>query len=125
MVAALRPRHAAAGQVSTFTDGRPPATVGGQRLARVAGAQPLGSGAVINLGTLRRALGGRGIRPCDGHLGPLESHAPRERADEFVAADSVLVDRYERLTDDERTDLRVDVGFLAFPLTVAWPLGCG
>ena len=45
--------------------------------------------------------------------------SPRERADEFVAADTVLVDRYERLTDEERTDLRVDVGFLPFPLTVA------
>jgi len=45
--------------------------------------------------------------------------SPQQRADEFVAADRILVDRYERLTDDERTDLRVDVGFLPFPLTVA------
>jgi hypothetical protein len=37
--------------------------------------------------------------------------SPEERADELIAADAALVDRYQRLTGEERSDLRFELGF--------------
>lgn len=80
----------------------------------------LGSGAVINLGTLLSALGETG-EPTEAEVvwARWDAMTPDERAKEFVVADSALVDRYQRLTDAERSDLRIELGFLPFPLTVA------
>ena len=80
----------------------------------------LGSAAVINLGTLQGALGEAG-EPTEAELiwARWDAMSPRERADELIAADTALVDRYQRLTGEERSDLRIELGFLPFPLTVA------
>ena len=80
----------------------------------------LGSGAVINLGTLRGALGETG-EPTEAKVvwARWDAMSPDERAEEFVVADTALVDRYQRLTDAERSDLRIELGFLPFPLTAA------
>ena len=121
VIAALRREHdQLAALVGTFTDDdlRRPSGASDWDVSQV--LSHLGSGAVINLGTLQSALGEAG-EPTEPKIiwDRWNAMSPRERADEFVTADTVLVDRYERLTDEERTDLRVDVGFLPFPLTVA------
>jgi uncharacterized protein (TIGR03083 family) len=121
VIAALRREHdGLAALVGTLTD---------DDLVRPSGASDwdvsqvlshLGSAAVINLGTLQSALSeaGEATEP-EAIWARWNAMGPRERADEFVAADTVLVDSYQRLTDDQRADLRLDVGFLPFPLTVA------
>ncbi len=121
VIAALRREHdQLVALVSTFTeeDLRRPSGASDWDVSQV--LSHLGSGAVINLATLQSALGEAG-EPTEPKIiwDRWNAMSPRERADEFVAADTVLVDRYERLTDDERTDLRIELGFLPFPLTVA------
>ena len=121
VIAALRREHdQLTALVGTFTDDdlRRPSGASDWDVSQV--LSHLGSAAVINLGSLQSALGEAG-EPTEPKIiwDRWNAMSPRERADEFVTADTVLVDRYERLTDEERTDLRVDVGFLPFPLTVA------
>ena len=78
VIAALRREHdQLAALVSTFTedDLRRPSGASDWDVSQV--LSHLGSGAVINLGTLQSALGeaGRADRAED-HLGPLERHEP-------------------------------------------------
>lgn len=44
---------------------------------------------------------------------------PRERAHQYVLADSALVEWYEALSEAQRTDLQIDLGFLPTPVSVA------
>lgn len=82
----------------------------------------LGSGAEINLATLERALSGGGPAP-DGFNQSVwdrwNAMGPVEHRDRFIEADRRLVERYESLDATTRADLRVDVGFMPAPLTVA------
>ena len=97
---------------------RPPSGASDWDVSQVLGH--LGSAAVINLGTLQSALAEAAEQTEPEVIwARWNAMSPQERADEFIAADTVLVDRHQRLTDGERTDLRMDVGFLPFPLTVA------
>lgn len=80
----------------------------------------LGSGAVINLGTLQGALGEVEEQEEPQTIwARWNAMSPRERADGFLASDTALVDRYEALTETQRAELRIELGFLPFPLTVA------
>ena len=121
VIAALRREHdQLTALVGTFTDDdlRRPSGASDWDVSQV--LSHLGSAAMINLGSLQSALAEAG-EPTEPEViwARWNAMSPRERADAFVAVDTVLVDRYQRLTDDERTDLRIDVGFLPFPLTVA------
>ena len=121
VIAALRREHdQLATLVQTFTeeDLRRPSGASDWDVSQVLGH--LGSAAVINLATLRGALGEAG-EPTEPAV--IWAHwdvmGPQERADGLIQADAALVDRYQRLTADERSDLRIELGFLPFPLTVA------
>ena len=121
VIAALRRGHDQLTRlVGTFTeeDLRRPSGAADWDVSQVLGH--LGSSAVINLGTLRGALGDPG-EPTEAELiwTRWDAMSPQERADELIAADAALVDRYQRLTGEERSDLRFELGFLPFPLTVA------
>lgn len=121
VIAALRTEHdTLAGLVAELSD---------DDLVRPSGASEwdvsqvlshLGSGAVINLGTLQETLGEGGDHEDPPTIwARWNAMSPRERADGFLAADAALVRRYEALTDAERADLRIELGFLPFPLTAA------
>ena len=121
VIAALRREHdQLTALVGTFTeeDLRRPSGASDWDVSQV--LSHLGSAAVINLATLQGALKEAG-EPTEPTViwARWNAMSPRERADEFIAADTALVDRYERLTDAERSELRLEVGFLPFPLTVA------
>lgn len=82
----------------------------------------LGSGAVIGLAALEASLEGRPNPGTDFNKevwARWDGMGPDERADEFVAANTALVERYEGLDDATREDLRVDLGFLPQPIPVA------
>ena len=82
----------------------------------------LGSGAVINLATLEAALTGEpnpGREFNQSVWNEWNAKSPRERADDFLAADAALVEAYEALDADQRESLRIDVGFLPAPIDVA------
>jgi uncharacterized protein (TIGR03083 family) len=82
----------------------------------------LGSGAEINEGTLERA-GAHPASPPDGFNQGVwqrwDAMGPVEQRDAFIVANRALVERYESLTEDERRDLRVDLGFLPAPIGIA------
>lgn len=82
----------------------------------------LGSGAEINLATLRAALG-EGEQP-DGDFNKRvwarwDAMTPTEHADGFLQADQQLVECYEALDAATRESLRLDLGFLPQPVDVA------
>jgi uncharacterized protein (TIGR03083 family) len=121
VIAALRREHdQLTTLVGTFTeeDLRRPSGAGDWDVSQV--LSHLGSAAVINLGTLRGALEEAAEPPEPTVIwARWDAMGPRERADELIEADTALVDRYQRLTAEERSDLRIELGFLPFPLTVA------
>lgn len=82
----------------------------------------LGSGAEISLASLDRALTGD-TSSLDGFNQKVwarwDAMAPREQRDGFVEANTRLVERYEGLDAATREDLRIDLGFLPEPVTVA------
>ena len=81
----------------------------------------LGSGAVINLATLEGSLGGPAPGPGfnQGVWAKWNAMGRRERADSFLVAADALIERYESLTDDERENARIDLGFMPQPVPVA------
>lgn len=80
----------------------------------------LGSAAVLNLGTMQAAAGESGERQTPESVwGRWNAMSPRERAEQYVAADEALVEWYEALSEEQRTDLRIDLGFLPTPVSVA------
>lgn len=82
----------------------------------------LGSGAEIALATLERALAGGGPAP-DGFNESVwdrwNAMTPVAQRDNFVAANERLVERYESLDGRTREELRIDLGFLPAPVSVA------
>jgi uncharacterized protein (TIGR03083 family) len=82
----------------------------------------LGSGAEIGLATLESALDG-GKSPGgefnEGVWARWNAMSPTEQRDEFVAANRRFVERLEGLDATTRTELRVDMGFLPAPISVA------
>lgn len=121
VIAALRREHDLfLSLVGTLTeeDLRRPSGATDWNVSQVLGH--LGSAAVINLDTLRGVLGEAG-EPTEAEVvwARWDAMSPDERAEEFLVADAALVDRYQQLTDDQRSDLRIELGFLPFPLTVA------
>lgn len=121
VIAALGREHdLLASLVGTLTaeDLRRPSGAGDWNVSQVLGH--LGSAAVINLGTLLGALGEAG-EPTEAEVvwARWDAMSPDERAEELLVADAALVDRYQQLTDDERSDLRIELAFLPFPLTAA------
>lgn len=81
----------------------------------------LGSGAEIGAATLGAAL--EGGRLPDGFNQAVwdrwNALTPREQADGFLSSDTVLVESFEALTPQQRAGLRIDLGFLPTPLSVA------
>ncbi|NHA69608.1 maleylpyruvate isomerase family mycothiol-dependent enzyme [Phycicoccus flavus] len=82
----------------------------------------LGSGAEISAATLAASVEGSSP-PADGFNQSVwdrwNARSPREQADGFLAADAGLLDRIEALTEDQRRDLQVDLGFLPAPVPVS------
>jgi uncharacterized protein (TIGR03083 family) len=82
----------------------------------------LGSGAEIGLATLEAAL--KGDRPPDSAFNHSvwdrwNAMPPVEHRDGFLAANRRLVERYEGLDAATRAELRVDMGFLPAPISLA------
>jgi uncharacterized protein (TIGR03083 family) len=82
----------------------------------------LGSGAEIGLATLEAAL--KGEAPPDSAFNHSvwdrwNAMPPIEHRDGFLAANPRLVERYEGLDATTRAQLRVDMGFLPAPISVA------
>jgi uncharacterized protein (TIGR03083 family) len=87
----------------------------------------LGSGAEIQHHTVSRALGGD-----DGDAGDAPGNQeiwdrwnalpPLEQAEEFVTSDERLVSLFESLTPEQRSSVRVDLGFLPAPVSLLTPL---
>ena len=87
----------------------------------------LGSGAEIALATVEAALEGT------GNPGPEFNRTvwarwdalitPTERAAGFLRANEALVQRFEKLDDTTRAQLRIDLGFLPEPVDVATAAG--
>ena len=82
----------------------------------------LGSGAEISLAALERALSGAGAAP-DGFNQTVwdrwNALPPLAHRDAFVQANLALVERYEGLDPATREELRIDLGFLPAPVSVA------
>ena len=86
----------------------------------------LGSGAEISAATLAASVDGSGPRPDGANEAVWDrwnALSPREQARGFVAADAALLDRIETLTEDQRRDQQVDLGFLPAPVPVATYVG--
>ncbi|MYS24148.1 TIGR03083 family protein [Streptomyces sp. DvalAA-14] len=82
----------------------------------------LGSGAEINLATLRGALAGTGNPGADFNKSTWarwDAMSPADRADGFLASDEALVAAYEELDGPTRAELRIDLGFTPQPVDVA------
>jgi uncharacterized protein (TIGR03083 family) len=82
----------------------------------------LGSGAEISRAAVERALAGGGAAPEDFNPGVWarwDAMSPADQRDGFVAANELLVERYESLDAGQRAGLRVDLGFLPAPVSVA------
>ena len=107
------------------------ANLGEKELTAPSGAQDwdvshvlshLGSGAEIAQATLERALSGAGSPP-EGFNPSVwarwDAMGPAEHRDGFVEANRRLVERYEGLDAATRDDLRIDLGYLPAPVSVA------
>jgi uncharacterized protein (TIGR03083 family) len=82
----------------------------------------LGSGAEIAQATVERARARAGSPPDGFNQGVwarFDAMGPVEQRDAFLAANRSLIEVYEGLTDAERRDLRIDLGFLPAPVSVA------
>jgi uncharacterized protein (TIGR03083 family) len=82
----------------------------------------LGSGAEIGLATLERALAGGGQPPEGANESVWDrwnAMSPAEQRDGFLVSNDRLVSRYESLDAATREDLRIDLGFLPAPVSVA------
>lgn len=82
----------------------------------------LGSGAEINLATVRAALDGKPNPGGDFNKSVWarwDAMSRRERADGFLQSNPALVELYESMDADTRANLRVDMGFLPAPVDVA------
>jgi uncharacterized protein (TIGR03083 family) len=82
----------------------------------------LGSGAEIGLATLQGALEGTGSPAGDFNpsvWARWDAMSPAEQAEGFLKSDEALVAAYENLSPEQRSDLRIDLGFLPEPLDVA------
>src|SRR4051812_44675118 len=82
----------------------------------------LGSGAEINLETVRASLEGRPAPEFEFNKGVWarwDGMTPAERAAEFPVADQRLVEAYEALDATQRAEHRIDVGWMPEPVDVA------
>jgi uncharacterized protein (TIGR03083 family) len=82
----------------------------------------LGSGAVISLATLDAALAGRpnpGGEANQVVWARWNAMGSQQQADEFVAADTALLARYDSIDADTRQTLLVDLGFLPAAVDLA------
>jgi uncharacterized protein (TIGR03083 family) len=81
----------------------------------------LGSGAEIHQAAVERARARAGSPPDGFNQGVwarFDAMGPVEQRDAFLAANRSLIEMYEALTDQERRDLRIDLGFLPAPVGV-------
>ena len=82
----------------------------------------LGSGAVITLAALEAALAGKPNPGLDANRlvwAVWDAMTPGERAAGYLDANADLLAAYDKLDEDTRRDLRVDVGFLPAPVDLA------
>jgi uncharacterized protein (TIGR03083 family) len=86
----------------------------------------LGSGAEIQLGTLRSQLGASREPPAPANEDVWErwnAMGAQDRADGFVEANEALVSAYEALDADQLCDARIDLGYLPAPIEIAELVG--
>ena len=84
----------------------------------------LGSGAEIQHHTVSRAVSGdTGDAPVNQEIWDRwNALPPVEQATEFVVSEERLVSLFESLTPEQRSSVRVDLGFLPAPVSIATPL---
>jgi uncharacterized protein (TIGR03083 family) len=85
----------------------------------------LGSGAEIMVIPLRAAIEGKPLPETDNQTvwARWDAASPEDQAAGFVEHDAVLVETLEALTDEQRANLRVDLGFLPEPVPLETFLG--
>lgn len=123
VIAALRSGHDALSAYAAGLDEQDltgPSGAGEWDVAQV--LSHLGSGAEIALAALDRALSGGGGPPEGFNQSVWDrwnAMSPMERRDGFIEANRRLVERYEALDPAAREQLRIDLGFLPAPVSVA------
>lgn len=122
VIAALRSGHddlAAYAAALTENDLTAPSGAAEWSVAQV--LSHLGSGAEIHQAAVERARARAGSPP-DGFnqsvWARFDAMGPVEQRDAFLAANRSLVEMYEALGEDERRELRIDLGFLPAPVGV-------
>ena len=126
-IAALRGGHdAIAGVLSELSPAQLNGPSGASEWSIAQVLSHLGSGAEIGLAVLETALNGE-PRP-DGQFNQSvwdrwNAMDAVEQAESFVKADEALVSRYEGLDAGQRSDVRIDMGFLPAPVDVATVAG--
>ncbi|GAB2558504.1 maleylpyruvate isomerase family mycothiol-dependent enzyme [Kribbella endophytica] len=86
----------------------------------------IGSGAEINLAILEGAIDGTGVPAADFNTSTWDrwnAMSPADQASNFLTANQKLIQRYEGLSDEQLTDLRIDFGFLPEPVDVETAVG--
>jgi len=126
-IAALRSGHdALAGALDELTPTQLAGPSGASEWSIAQVLSHLGSGAEIGLAALEAALNGE-PRPGGEFNQSVwdrwNAMDAVEQAESFVKADEALVTRYEGLDEGQRTDLRVDLGYLPAPVDVATVAG--
>ena len=126
-IAALRTGHdALASQVAAMT-AEDLALVSGASEWDVAGVlSHLGSGAEIQLGTLRAQLGESAQESGPANVEVWDrwnAMGAQDRADGFVRANEALVTAYESLDADQLRDVRIELGYLPAPIEIAELVG--
>lgn len=82
----------------------------------------LGSGAEIARAALERSVAGEGAGPegfNQGVWARWDAMTPVEQRDGFLVSNRALVERYEALDAGQREQVRIDLGFLPAPVSVA------
>ena len=124
-IAALRSEHdMLAGLVRTLTDDQLAAIGGAAEWTVAQTLSHLGSGAEIGRAPIARAAG-ETVAAEDNQTiwARWDASAPRAQAEGFLESNSRWLETVEALTDEQRSSLTVDLGFLPEPVSLLTALG--
>jgi uncharacterized protein (TIGR03083 family) len=111
-----------AGQVSGLTDAQLAGPTGAAEWDVSQVLSHLGSGAEIGQHSLQAALEGKPNPGQDLNTtvwARYDAASARERLEWFLAANEALIQTYESFSEETREGLKIDMGFLPFPVDVA------
>ncbi|HTU74019.1 MAG TPA: maleylpyruvate isomerase family mycothiol-dependent enzyme [Trebonia sp.] len=111
-----------AGRVSGLTDQQLTGPTGADEWDVSQVLSHLGSGAEIAQNTLQVSLEGKpnpGLEFNKPIWARYDAASPRERLEWFLASNEALTQSFESLSEETRQSLKIDMGFLPFPIDVA------